>query len=272
VNRFHNTIIPFVLVFLIICFAPLVSAAEAIVDIQINDGQDYISVKAMTDELVKRGIKGTLWISQTELSKDWESLISDLNKRGFEIGVRPDVDISKLGYLEQYSLTSSIAKVINECTGKPVKAFRTASFLWNEDTAKLADDMNFAYIMADVGIYPERFGDVPYQPYLHYYKALGVTRTDYPNGKQGILCDVASSQKMTSGEYREVQFREIDERIHMGKPLVISWHPTSVTRPVADNPWWRVFLESLDYLKSKDGELWFATGEDIVLFYNSCAC
>ncbi|MGE5593016.1 MAG: polysaccharide deacetylase family protein [Betaproteobacteria bacterium] len=248
------------------------AAAEPIVNIQLNDGDELGPVKAMMDELVKRGIRATLWVSRSDLVPEWQAYLKEIVGKGCEIGVKADADISKLSYEEQVGLVQPIMGAISACTGKRPKGFRATGFAWNEASMEVADELGFMYFMASVGSPPGEFDSTLYFPPKHRFGVFGVTRALYPDGTRNILCDVPASRRMSSKEYLHLLCETLDDCIATGKALVVQWHPATITKPDPGNPWWQAFIGFLDYLESRRGEVWCATGEDLVVFGTACDC
>lgn|GEM_PF-1485091 len=252
--------------------ATAAAAAEPIVNIQVSDGEELGPVRAMVDELVRRGLRATLWVSRSDLTPEWQAYLKEIAGKGYEVGVKVDADISKLSYEEQLSLAQPIAGAVTACTGKRPKGFRATSFTWNDASVDVADELGFMYFMASVGSAPGEFDSILYFPPKHGFGVFGVTRALYPDGASGILCDVPASKRMNSKEYLGLLCRVLDDCIATGKALVIEWHPASVTKPDPGNPWWQAFIGFLDYLESRRGDVWCATGEDLVVFGTACDC
>lgn len=245
--------------------------ATALVNIQVSDGEDFEAVKAMMDELVKRGITATLWMSKTEYSPEERSYLAKLSQAGYEIAAKSERDLRPLSYEKQLRMFRDIATAIRECTGRRVNGLRATRFTWNEDTIEVANELGVYYFMGDIAKDP-RFGDVPYFPDSSSFGILGVTTARYPDGTTGILCDSPASKKISAQEFQDLLFSTIDERLAVGKPMVFEWHPASTSRPDEANPWWRTFTSFLDYLQSKGGAVLFLTAADLVSYYDPCGC
>jgi len=248
------------------------SAAEPIVNIQVTCGEELGPVKAMVDELVRRGLRATLWVGQADLTPEWQAYLREIAGKGYEVGVKVDADISKLSYDEQLSLVEPIVGAVTSCTGRHPKGFRATSFRWNDASADVADKLGFMYFMASIGSAPGEFDSVLYFPPKRGFGVFGVTRALYPDGTSGILCDVPASKRMNSKEYVDLLRSVLDDCVATGKALVVEWHPASVTKPDPGNPWWQAFIGFLDYLESRRGDVWCATGEDLVVFGTACDC
>lgn len=246
-------------------------SGTALVNIQVSDGKDFAAVQAMMDELVKRGITATLWMSRTEYSPEQCSYLRMLSQAGYEIAVKSETDLRPLSYDEQLRLFGELAAAIRQCTGRSPGGFRATRFSWNEHTVEVARKLGFYYFMGNIDGDP-RFGDVPYFSRDGFLGLLGVTTARYPDGSTGILCDSPASRNMSPQEFQDILFATIDQRLAIGKPMVFEWHPASTSRPEEGNPWWQVFINFLDYLQSKGSAVRFTTGRDLVLQYDTCDC
>ena len=197
-------------------------------------------------ELVEREIPAVILADALTLDKSG-SLIKEISEKGFEVGVsyneQPFWDED---YKTQMEIMSGISASFKSCTNKPLRIFGSKYFAYDENTLKIADNLDVDYILAR-GTKGARAAI--YKP--EEYKARIISVSNVPSKELGTgsLCDESlRCRTATPDDPRDILFDLREDRII----LVAQTHVSGVKLH-----WWNVYQEFFD-----SGQvLWQATDD-----------
>lgn len=235
----------------------------SLVNIQVT-GTD--NIKPMMDELGRRNIRATIWLSGEEITTNCE-YVGELSEKGHEIaGKYPGQIKPEASYEEQKDELLAILEAASRCIGLEISGFRATRFTANEHTYRLLDEFDIVYLLRSaraelLSVYTFR----PYNFRGHNFAILPMPiRCAY--GENGSLCDTSARGKLSPDELRQYMFAAIDNNITLGEPLLLEWHP-NITFPGDPEGWWEAFIAVLDYLESKGDQIKFVTAKEIIDYY-----
>jgi hypothetical protein len=224
------------------------------------------NLEPMLDELNRRDIKATLWLSGAELDEmcDYVGLLAD---QGHEIAGKYSGEIdADTSYEAQRAELEAMIEAAMRCTGKPISGFRATKFTSNEHTHRLLDEFEIPYMMRSnrqVLLSPYTYR--PYRFTGYEFTIVPMPITTY-FGRVCSLCDVSSAGDLGPDELLLHQKAAIDQNLKLGEPLVLEWHPEA-TYPNEPGGWWSNLTKALDYLESKGGAIRLVTCKQIAELY-----
>ncbi len=138
-------------------------------------------------ELDKKGMTA-LVKAQDNVLKENPEVFKRLAQKGYEIGGGYDqAPFWDMPYDQQYNYLKASKELVEGITGKPMRAFGSRYFAYDENTLKAADTLGVEYIL---GRGTKDVEAVVYQPKEYKVKVISVTNVDVgePMGR-GSLCD-----------------------------------------------------------------------------------
>lgn len=235
-------------------------APRGLVNIQVTGVEN---LRPMMDELNRRGLTATVWLSAAELNANC-TYAGELALRGHEIaGKYPGEIVAETTEAALRSEITGLIEAARRCTGRSIAGFRATRFTSNEATHRLLDELSVSYMMRSnrqvllsidtawpYRLMGSRFAVLP-MPLAVYY------------GSVSSLCDTATEEDLTPQELLLHQRAAISRAIGLGQPVLLEWHP-ELTRPDEPRGWWGNFTGALDYIVSRRSELRVIRAEDIV--------
>ena len=236
---------------------------HSLVNMQVSGAEN---LKPMMDELDRRGIRATIWLSGEEIATNCE-YVTELSGKGYEIaGMYPGQITPETSYEEQKAELLAILEAALSCTGREISGFRASRFTANEHTYRLLDEFGIRYLVRSAR--EELLSVYTFKPYKlqgHNFAILPMPiRCAY--GLNGSLCDTSAEGILSADELRQYMCAAIDHNIKLGEPLILEWHP-KLTNPEDTEGWWECFIAVLDYLETKGTNVKLVTAEEIVDHY-----
>ncbi len=239
------------------------SPARLEVNIQVT-GTD--NIKPMMDELEKRGIVATVWLSSAEIDGEC-SAVGGWAQKGYEVAGKYPTEIDDdTTRQEQEDEMSAIAEAGSRCGAGTITGFRANRFTANDDTYALLDERNLGYLERSARA--ERFSMYTFKPYPlqgHSFAVLPMPIVVY-YGQTSSMCDNACQSMMTPDELLTYEKKAIDMHLRTGEPLIFEWHP-GTTYPGDATGWWGAFTGLLDELENRGSAVRFVTARQLVEKY-----
>ena len=235
------------------------------VNIQVT-GTD--NVKPMMDELDRRGIVATLWLSGAEIDQECTA-VGKWAGEGHEIaGKYPTSIDDETTRAEQEQEISDIAQAGSRCKAGTITGFRANRFTANDDTYALLDEKGLGYLERSARA--ERYSVYTFKPYPlqgHSFAVLPMPIVVY-YGETSSMCDNACQDMMTPSELLAYEKRALDIHLRTGEPLIFEWHP-GTTYPGDQTGWWGAFTGLLDELEAQGSHVQFVTARQLVARYSA---
>ena len=239
----------------------------AIINMQVAGAE---SLKPVMDELDKRAISATIWLSGQEI-KDNCDYVKALAERHEIGGKYLDQIEPETTYEDQKAKMEAMIEAAPECVGRRIAGFRAKRFTSNEHTYKLLEELGFEYLVESISgeqILADKYRPYPFPGHDFYIFPMSKAYTPVLNAFQ-TTCDTASQGDLTAEEFQQMEIAAIDHHIRLGELLVLEWHP-SLTNPGDTEGWWNAFLAILDHLESKKGQVTFMTCRNVIDHYFPC--
>lgn len=187
------------------------------------------------DELERRGIPAVISVSEYTIDNNY-SLIRDLSDRGFEIGgAYVESPFWDKSYRFQYQEMSRIKDKLESAINKPMRILNSKYSAYNEDTLRVADNIEAEYIFARGTAGAKA---VVYKPEEYNAKILSVSNVPLKDMGTGSLCDESLwCRGATPDDFTEILFGLKEDRII----LVAQTHLSGVKLH-----WWNVYQDFLD--------------------------
>jgi len=224
------------------------------------------NLEPMMDELNRRGIKATIWLSGPEIDQRCE-YVGILATQGHEVAGKYSGEIyAETTYEDQRAELDAMVEAAMRCTGRSIAGFRATKFTSNEHTHRLLDELAIPYMMRSnrqvlLSMYTYR----PYRFEGFDFAVVPMPITVY-FARVCSLCDVSSGGDLGPDDLLMHQQAAIDQNLKLGEPLILEWHPEA-TYPDEPNGWWSNLINTLDYLESKGSAVEIVTCREIAELY-----
>ena len=237
--------------------------------------EDTQGLNRIVEAFQDRDLTTTIYVT-AEYARSHQWSIYDLFLDGFEIalhGYSSGEELTLLSYEDQRDLLTQALYTLEGCqpcgTYKAVKGFRPQSFLQNEDTYRILDELgvvhNSGFKAGELYVAGHQQDTVPYPVEGHDFYAVPVTVVEY-GGKSIHLCDIACAfdEAMSGNEWAEALQMGLDQANDKQVPLVIivhGWHTGDTGR----YDYWQPFVDFLDDVAAQGGRL--ITTQELVGVY-----
>jgi hypothetical protein len=254
------------------------SIVSLMIDFNMPPSSNYDQIKAsesnlidIYNELVKRSLNGTLFLTQDVTSSDSRLFMAQLGQNNlFELAIsgnHSDEHLSSLSYdeqkaiLERSKMLTEACKVcgVNEII---VRGFMPQSFDQNADTYKALDEAGIEYntgFQAGVLYAPGHENDVwPYRVENHEFYAVPVSTYVLSGEKMPLDDQYAKEKGLSSSQWYDLLVAKLNEISGKDEPLAIRLSTsTSGTGDYLD-----ALKKFLDYAVSNDAK--FVKASDLV--------
>lgn len=155
-------------------------------------------------ELSKRNIPSLLLAHPTFIENNKEDILS-LQKYGVEIAaVLSDEPLWDIPYEDQYQRINEAKEKIELITNKPLRVIGSKYFAYDENTLKVAEELNIEYVLGR-GVTKSKA--TIFKPEEYNVKIFSVSNIDSPNWGTGSLCDYSYwAREGTPEQFREQLF------------------------------------------------------------------
>ena len=177
----------------------------------IIDRRNAPGLKHWGDELERRGIPAVIQIDEAMVDENC-GLIKNLSDRGLEVaGAYNERPFWNEPYSFQYEIMSHVKDKIESCVDRPMRAFGSKYFAYDEATLKIADKLGVEYILARGTAGAEA---VVYKAEEYNAKILSVSNVPSKELGTGSFCDESlRCRGVTSDEFREILFSVKEDKI-----------------------------------------------------------
>ncbi|MGA1864072.1 MAG: polysaccharide deacetylase family protein [bacterium] len=167
----------------------------------LSESESVVGLNNFVYELQSRGIPALLGVTADFAVENCTNLIK-LQKYGVEIRASySEEPFWDKPYEEQYELMRDTIETIEACIGKPVRAFSSRYFAYDENTIKAAEALGIEYILARGTTGAKA---TIYKPEEYDVKIFSVSNVGSEKWGTGSLCDISYWSREGSTE----QFKE----------------------------------------------------------------
>jgi peptidoglycan/xylan/chitin deacetylase (PgdA/CDA1 family) len=252
------------------------TGAGPMVNLQVDaENDDVAGLTRITDELMRRGIRTTVYVTADYVNKGHAQLIKDLYNHGFEIalhGYYTGEQLATMTYEEQLDLLTRAKTAVEGCQPcgmyKPVTGFRPQYFSQNEGTYKVLQVLGLTYDSGFkaglLAIEGHEQDAAPYGVTGDGYSFTAVPITTAPFGDKTLyICDLSCAQgeNMTGAQWGELLQTGYAQAKQNNQPFVILIH-NYLTGDTTQYDYWQPFISMLDQLEADDAN--FVTTEALV--------
>jgi len=233
------------------------------VNIQVTGTEN---VEPMMDELDRRGITGTVWLSGAEIDEKCAA-VETWAAEGHEIAGKygPMIDETTPRQAQVDEL-GAIAGASARCNAGTVVGFRANRFTSNQDTYELLEAGGYGYL--EQSARAEQYSIYTFKPYVlpgWSFAVLPMPIVVY-YGETSSMCDNACEDMMTPQDLLAYEKKAIAFHLLTGEPLIFEWHP-GTTYPGDEVGWWGAFTGLLDHLETLGDRVEFVTARKLVERY-----
>jgi peptidoglycan/xylan/chitin deacetylase (PgdA/CDA1 family) len=221
------------------------------------------NIHPMMDELDRRGMPATVWLSSAEIDAECGS-VEEWAAEGHEIaGKYPTSIDDDTSRQDQEEELVAIQQASARCEGGDVIGFRASRFTANDDTYDLLDEQGYGYLERSAR--SERYSVYTFNPYPLPGRSFAILPMPIVVyfGETSSMCDNACEDMMTPEELLAYEKKAIDVHLRTGEPLIFEWHPET-TNPDNETDWWGAFTGLLDHVESLGDRVELVTARDLV--------
>ena len=242
------------------------------VNLQIDaEADDYQGIRTMIDELVRRGITATVFVTADYANRN-AFYVSRMFDLGFEIalhGFYTGEQLASMTFEEQRDLLRRAMLALEGCqpcgTYRPITGFRPQYFSQNEDTFRVLDELGIVYNsgfkLGDLYLPGFQWEAMPYRPPDRGFHALPITTV--PVGTKLVyLCDIACANvlRWTPEQWRDGLMQGLEQTLETRQPLVLLLHGY-FSGEQETHGYWQPFL---DFLDAAQGKVTFVQSRQLV--------
>lgn len=251
---------------------PWSTEPEAYVNLQIDaELEDYQGIRNMMDELERRGLTATVFVTAEYANRN-ATYLSQLFNRGFEIalhGFYTGEQLATMTYAEQRDLLRRALQAVEGCRPcglhRPITGFRPQYFSQNEDTFRVLEELgieyNSGFKVGDLYLPGHQWDAMPYRAAGRTFHALPITTI--PVGTEWVyLCDIACANllRWTPDRWREALLEGLAQTLETRQPLVLLLHGY-FSGDEAAHGYWQPFV---DFLDAAEGRVTFVQSRQLV--------
>jgi len=217
--------------------------------VQLIEFHDIQGLRNWAYALEQRNLKALIYVQENILAA-YPADIRWLADQGHEIaGGYAEEPLWDVAYDTQYQVMSTTKALVEEVTGKPMRAFGSRYFAYDENTLRAADALGVAYILA------RGTSDVEaliYDPDEYACQLISVSNVTFEDMGRGSLCDYSLwARGSTAEEFAQVLQESLAKR---PKRIMVASHAYLGGMKQA---WWTVYENLLD-----SGEIQWAESFD----------
>lgn len=206
--------------------------------VQLIEFHDIQGLRNWAHELEERGLKSLVFLQQNIL-ETYPAEIRWLADRGHEIaGGYATEPFWDMPYETQLQHMRATKELVESATGRPMRAFGSRYFAYDENTLKAADALGVAYILA------RGTSDVEaliYDPDEYACQIISVSNVTFADMGRGSLCDYSLwARGSTASEFAQVI---ADSLAKQPKRIMVASH---AYLGGMKKDWWAVYEELLD--------------------------
>jgi len=220
---------------------------------QLIEFHDIQGLRNWAHELEQRGLKSLVFVQKNMLEAHPTEL-RWLADRGHEIaGGHADEPFWDVAYETQHQLMSETKTLVEAVTGRPMRAFGSRYFAYDENTLRAADALGIEYILA------RGTSDVEaliYEPDEYDCKIISVSNVTFEDMGRGSLCDYSLwARGSTAAEFAQVLQEALTKQ---PKRIMVASH---AYLGGMKQSWWAAYedlLDSSDIRWAADFDAWAA--------------
>lgn len=206
--------------------------------VQLIEFHDIQGLRNWAYALQQRSLKALIYV-QANILETYAADIRWLADQGHEVAggyaVEPFWDVP---YETQYQVMSATKALVESVTGKPMRAFGSRYFAYDENTLKAADALGVEYVLArgttDVEV-------LIYDPDEYACKIISVSNVTFEDMGRGSLCDYSLwARGSTASDFAQVLQESLARQ---PKRLMVASHAYLGGMKQA---WWAVYESLLD--------------------------
>ncbi|MGA1840660.1 MAG: polysaccharide deacetylase family protein [bacterium] len=174
----------------------------------LSESESVVGLNNFVYELQSRGIPALLGVTADFAVENCINLIK-LQKYGVEIRASYSAEpFWDKPYEEQYELMRDTVETIETCIGKPVRAFSSRYFAYDENTVKAAEALRIEYILARGTTGAKA---TIYKPEEYDVKIFSVSNVGSEKWGTGSLCDISYwSREGSTEQFKEELFDSLE--------------------------------------------------------------
>ena len=206
--------------------------------IQLIEFQEIQGIRNWAYELDQRGLEALAFI-QKNMVEAYPSEIKWLADQGHEIaGGYAEQALWDVDYETQLGIMQDTKDTVETVTGKPMRAFGSKYFAYDENTLKAADALGIEYILARGTSDVEA---IIYDPDEYTCKIISVSNVTFADMGRGSLCDYSLWARGATAEDFDQTVQ--DAVAKMPKRIMLASHAYLGGMKEA---WWAAYARALD--------------------------
>lgn len=220
---------------------------------QLIEFHDIEGLRNWSYALQQRGLKALIYVQENMLEvypEDFQWLADQGHEIAGGYAEEPFWDVP---YETQHQIMSATKALVEEVTGKPMRAFGSRYFAYDENTLKAADALGVEYVLArgtsDVEV-------LIYDPDEYNCKIISVSNVTFADMGRGSLCDYSLwARGSTADEFAQVLQESLAKQ---PKRIMVASH---AYLGGMKQTWWAVYeglLDSDEIRWAADFDAWVA--------------
>jgi len=206
--------------------------------IQLIEFHDIQGIRNWGYELQQRGIKSLAFI-QKNMIEAYPTEFRWIAEQGHEIaGGYAEEPFWDVAYETQFEIMRETKELVEQATGKPMRAFGSRYFAYDENTLRAADALGIEYILARGTSDVEA---IIYDPDEYNCKIISVSNVTFEDMGRGSLCDYSLwARGSTAAEFAQIIQDSIAKQ---PKRIMIASH---AYLGGMKKDWWQAYEDVLD--------------------------